>query len=137
MHIDFALPVDHDLLAGFKEWKKKAKVACADYGFHMAVTSWSAKVAADMAKLVKEGINSFKFFMAYKVCGTSFGSVCEAAVSSCQASSKGVNPPAVVLQIAVFAYTGASKVLMGARHQAALNHRRVCCALSSQSSRVC
>lgn len=26
MHIDFALPVDHDLAAGFKEWKKKAQV---------------------------------------------------------------------------------------------------------------
>lgn len=38
-----------------------------DYGFHMAVTSWGPKVAADMAALVKEGINSFKFFMAYKV----------------------------------------------------------------------
>ena len=37
-----------------------------DYGFHMAVTSWSNKVAEDMATLVKEGINSFKFFMAYK-----------------------------------------------------------------------
>lgn len=44
-----------------------AQVACMDYGFHMAVTSWSAKVAADMATLVKQGINSFKFFMAYKV----------------------------------------------------------------------
>jgi hypothetical protein len=33
----------------------------------MAITSWSDKVAGDMAKLVKEGINSFKFFMAYKV----------------------------------------------------------------------
>lgn len=67
MHIDFALPVNHDLVAGLREWKKKAQVACADYGFHMAVTSWSAKVAADMETMVKEGINSFKFFMAYKV----------------------------------------------------------------------
>lgn len=32
MHIDFALPVNHDLLAGYAEWKNKAKVACADYG---------------------------------------------------------------------------------------------------------
>jgi dihydropyrimidinase len=67
MHIDFALPVDHDLLAGFKAWQQKAQVACMDYGFHMAVTSWSPKVAADMGALVKQGINSFKFFMAYKV----------------------------------------------------------------------
>ena len=47
--------------------QEKAKKACADYGFHMAITSWNDKVAADMGKLVKEGINSFKFFMAYKV----------------------------------------------------------------------
>lgn len=67
MHIDFALPVNHDLLEGFKQWQQKAKAACADYSFHMAVTSWSPKVAADMAALVKQGINSFKFFMAYKV----------------------------------------------------------------------
>lgn len=37
-----------------------------DYGFHMAVTSWSEKVAADMAVLARRGVNSFKFFMAYK-----------------------------------------------------------------------
>lgn len=67
MHIDFAIPVKHDLMAGFREWQKKAKRACADYGFHMAVTSWSQQVAEDMGKLAAEGINSFKFFMAYKV----------------------------------------------------------------------
>jgi dihydropyrimidinase len=43
MHIDFALPVDHDLAAGFEEWKRKAEVAVMDYGLHMAVTSWSDK----------------------------------------------------------------------------------------------
>jgi hypothetical protein len=45
----------------------KAERSCGDYGFHMAVTSWSPRVSEDMATLVKEGINSFKFFMAYKV----------------------------------------------------------------------
>lgn len=47
-----------------------------DYGFHMAVTSWGPKVAADMAALVKEGINSFKFFMAYKVGRVLLGAGC-------------------------------------------------------------
>lgn len=37
-----------------------------DYGFHMAVTSWSARVSADMGALTQRGVNSFKFFMAYK-----------------------------------------------------------------------
>jgi dihydroorotase-like cyclic amidohydrolase len=67
MHIDFALPVNHNLMAGFKEWQAKAQLACADYGFHMAVIKWDAQVAEDMGKLVQQGINSFKFFMAYKV----------------------------------------------------------------------
>lgn len=113
LHIDFALPVDHDLLAGWEAWRKKAEVrqrcsgavrwgraacgglgwlaegtACTmhapihpplfphthpptqaavmDYSFHMAVTSWSPRVAADMGALVARGVNSFKFFMAYK-----------------------------------------------------------------------
>jgi dihydropyrimidinase len=36
-------------------------------GFHVAVTSWSEHVAADMGTLVSQhGVNSFKFFMAYK-----------------------------------------------------------------------
>jgi len=66
-HIDFALPVNNDLLQGYKEWTRKAEDAIMDYGFHMAVTSWSDKVAEDMETLVKfHGINSFKFFMAYK-----------------------------------------------------------------------
>ena len=43
MHIDFALPVAHDLLAGWEEWQRKGEQAAMDYGFHMAVTSWSDK----------------------------------------------------------------------------------------------
>eukprot|EP00873_Tetraselmis_striata_P014482 jgi/Tetstr1/434746/TSEL_023798.t1 len=69
MHIDFALPQGPDgksLMAGFGKWQEKSQKSCMDYGFHMAVTSWSEKVAADMGKLVKLGINSFKFFFAYK-----------------------------------------------------------------------
>ncbi|PSC75311.1 Dihydroorotase [Micractinium conductrix] len=66
MHVDFALPVDHDLLAGWDAWQRKAADGVMDYGFHMAVTSWSDKVAADMGTLTKMGVNSFKFFMAYK-----------------------------------------------------------------------
>lgn len=65
-HLDFALPVAHDLRAGFDAWQTKASAGCMDYSLHMAVTSWSDAVAADMAALVPKGINSFKFFMAYK-----------------------------------------------------------------------
>ena len=65
-HIDFALPMNNDLLQGYTEWRKKAEKAAIDYSFHMAVTSWNEKVAQDMRHLTSQGINSFKFFMAYK-----------------------------------------------------------------------
>jgi len=66
MHIDFALPVEGSLAKGLEEWRRKAALAVMDYGFHMAVTSWTDQVAADMGALAADGINSFKFFMAYK-----------------------------------------------------------------------
>ncbi|KAF5832220.1 hypothetical protein DUNSADRAFT_11977 [Dunaliella salina] len=43
MHIDFALPVQHDLLKGWQEWQAKASTGCMDYSFHMAITNWSSK----------------------------------------------------------------------------------------------
>ncbi|KAG6545570.1 hypothetical protein Mapa_012920 [Marchantia paleacea] len=67
MHIDFALPIDGDIAAGHESHVKKAEKSCMDYSFHMAVTTWNDDVAKDMENLVKEkGINSFKFFLAYK-----------------------------------------------------------------------
>jgi hypothetical protein len=68
MHIDFALPVNHNMTAGLEVWRSKAASAVMDYGFHMAVTRWDETAAAEMAEMVEQGINSFKFFMAYKAC---------------------------------------------------------------------
>jgi dihydroorotase-like cyclic amidohydrolase len=45
MHIDFALPIDGDLAAGFENYKRKAARSIMDYGFHMAITQWNDKVA--------------------------------------------------------------------------------------------
>ncbi|CAI8586692.1 unnamed protein product [Vicia faba] len=67
MHIDFVIPIDGSLTTGFEAYEKKAKKSCMDYGFHMAITKWDETVAREMEIMVKEkGINSFKFFMAYK-----------------------------------------------------------------------
>ncbi|XVE78999.1 hypothetical protein DITRI_Ditri14bG0022900 [Diplodiscus trichospermus] len=67
MHIDFAHPVNGSLMAGFEAYDKKAKKSCMDYGFHMVITNWDESVSREMEIMVKEkGINSFKFFMAYK-----------------------------------------------------------------------
>lgn len=56
MHIDFALPTGGDLLQGFEDYvEKSSRNAAMDYGFHMAVTKWDAKVSADMGTLVSKG----------------------------------------------------------------------------------
>lgn len=66
--IDFVVPnPDQPMLDALKQWSEWAAKACADYSFHMAVTSWNDKTAAEMDEVVnKQGINSFKHFMAYK-----------------------------------------------------------------------
>ncbi|GMG99988.1 hypothetical protein Nepgr_001828 [Nepenthes gracilis] len=67
MHIDFVIPVNGSLSAGLKAYQKKAEDSCMDYGFHMVITKWNEDVSREMEIMVKEnGINSFKFFMAYK-----------------------------------------------------------------------
>ncbi|XP_072997985.1 dihydropyrimidinase [Typha latifolia] len=67
MHIDFVIPVNGSLSAGFESYMDKAKKSVMDYGFHMAITKWDEAVSKDMELMVEEhGINSFKFFMAYK-----------------------------------------------------------------------
>ncbi|CAH9100098.1 unnamed protein product [Cuscuta epithymum] len=67
MHIDFVIPVKGSISAGFEAYVDKAKSSCMDYGFHVAITKWDETVVRDMEIMVKEnGINSFKFFLAYK-----------------------------------------------------------------------
>lgn len=67
MHIDFVIPIDGSLSAGLEAYIEKSKRSCMDYGFHMAITKWDETVSKEMEIMVKEkGINSFKFFLAYK-----------------------------------------------------------------------
>lgn len=59
MHIDFVIPVNGSLPAGFEAYVKKSKSSCMDYGFHMAITKWDDVVSKDMEIMVKEkGPNS-------------------------------------------------------------------------------
>jgi len=46
-------------------WKKADGKAVIDYGFHMIVTDLPEAHMEDMTDMVKEGISSFKLFMAY------------------------------------------------------------------------
>ncbi|MBA4406925.1 dihydropyrimidinase [bacterium] len=46
-------------------WKKAEGKATIDYGFHMIVTDLPEADLGDMSDMVKEGVTSFKLFMAY------------------------------------------------------------------------
>ncbi len=66
--VDFVIPNrGQSLLEALAAWRDKAKKAVADYTFHMAVTGWGEQTADEMRQVVeREGITSFKVFMAYK-----------------------------------------------------------------------
>ena len=68
MIVDFCIPAPgQSMLAAYQAWREKAEKAAGDYGFHMAVTSWSKDVWTEMETVTKAyGINTFKHFMAYK-----------------------------------------------------------------------
>ena len=46
-------------------WKKAEGRACIDYGLHMIVTDLGVAGLEDMDEMVREGVASFKLFMAY------------------------------------------------------------------------
>src|SRR5580658_6479884 len=46
-------------------WKKAEAKACVDYGLHMIVTDLGTSGLEDMDDMVREGVASFKLFMAY------------------------------------------------------------------------
>jgi len=56
-----------DALEGYELWKQKAagNSAC-DYTFHMSVTKFGDKTEGQLREIVKDGISSFKVFLAYK-----------------------------------------------------------------------
>jgi dihydropyrimidinase len=65
--VDFAIQYRGQTLRyAFEAWSKKAKgKAAIDYGFHMIVTELTEAVEKEMDVLVREGVTSFKLFMAY------------------------------------------------------------------------
>jgi dihydropyrimidinase len=66
--VDFCIPgPGTSLLDGLAQWRERSAKAPVDYTFHMAITSWNDRTAAEMKEVVeKHGITSFKVFMAYK-----------------------------------------------------------------------
>jgi len=69
MVIDFILQTQGDSLKNaLKTWQAKSDGnALGDYSYHMAVTDFNTKTAKEVVHMIeKEGITSFKTFMAYK-----------------------------------------------------------------------
>lgn len=56
-----------DALEGYYLWKSKAEgnSAC-DYSFHMSVTKFCENTETQLREIVRDGISSFKIFLAYK-----------------------------------------------------------------------
>src|SRR6476469_7656259 len=65
--IDFALQYKGQALrTAFDTWMNKAaSKACTDYAFHCIVTDLPDAQLEEMPQLVREGVTSFKLFMAY------------------------------------------------------------------------
>jgi dihydropyrimidinase len=65
--VDFAIQAKSTKMrAALDTWWKKAEgKACIDYGLHMIVTDLGTSGLEDMDDLVREGVASFKLFMAY------------------------------------------------------------------------
>jgi dihydropyrimidinase len=69
MVIDFVLQRQgNSLQSALKEWQSRANGNCVgDYSFHMAVTDFNETTKREIKDFIeKEGITSFKTFMAYK-----------------------------------------------------------------------
>jgi dihydropyrimidinase len=65
--VDFAIQYRGQTLhTAWETWAKKAESkAVIDYGFHMIITELNDQVEGEMDALVRQGITSFKLFMAY------------------------------------------------------------------------
>ena len=65
--VDFAIQYKGQTLHhAWETWMKKAEgKAAIDYGFHMIITELTDQVEQEMDALVRQGVTSFKLFMAY------------------------------------------------------------------------
>ncbi|CAN5920911.1 dihydropyrimidinase [soil metagenome] len=65
--VDFAIQSKgSSMRAGLDAWHAKAEgKAAIDYGFHMIMTEANPDTLAEMSDMIREGVTSFKMFMAY------------------------------------------------------------------------
>ena len=56
-----------DALEGYYLWKSKAeRNSACDYTFHMAVSKYTGETESQLREIVRDGVSSFKIFLAYK-----------------------------------------------------------------------
>jgi dihydropyrimidinase len=65
--LDFATQNRGETLEGALEsWHKEADGLCScDYGFHMSISQWNPSVKDELRLMTKEGVTSYKLYMAY------------------------------------------------------------------------
>jgi len=65
--LDFATQERGGALSdALRVWHSRADGHCAcDYGFHMAVSDWNEVVRAELPEMLRQGVTSFKAYMAY------------------------------------------------------------------------
>lgn len=65
--LDFATQDRGETLEeALKVWHEKADGLCScDYGFHMSISQWDPSVKEELKLMTKEGITSYKLYMAY------------------------------------------------------------------------
>lgn len=67
MVADYIIPREDGVVAGLDEWEERAaRQAPCDYEFHRTITGWSKQIFDNMETVVGRGVNSFKYFIAYK-----------------------------------------------------------------------
>ncbi|NCE63217.1 dihydropyrimidinase [Pseudoflavonifractor sp. 524-17] len=65
--LDFAEP-DHgcSLQSALDEWRRRADGrACCHYSFHMTIVDWDRRIADELSAMTRQGITSYKVYLAY------------------------------------------------------------------------
>jgi dihydropyrimidinase len=65
--IDFVTPrKEQNLVEALKQRKKEAESSVIDYSFHVSPVDWHNNIENEINEVIKNGVNSFKVYMAYK-----------------------------------------------------------------------
>ena len=65
--IDFVTPrKGQNLIEALSERKKEAETSLIDYSFHVSPVDWHDNIENEIKEVIKEGVTSFKVYMAYK-----------------------------------------------------------------------